>query len=214
MKNIEEIRRNNLKSVIQKSGMTQNAFCKEYGLLNPNITAMLDGQRPFTEKTARKLESNIGITLGALDEHNSSDLINKNKISIPKYNVKASAGIGEIIVAENIYDYGFFDSHLLDRYGSKQENLAIITVTGKSMMPTLYEDEEILIDLSKINKMDNRLFVISTRNELWVKRMRITPNGYIFESDNEDYRYLDHLYNDTTTVRIVGLVLRSLGRDV
>jgi phage repressor protein C with HTH and peptisase S24 domain len=103
----------------------------------------------------------------------------------------------------------------LTKFNSKQENSAVVKVSGKSMMPTLFEGEEILVDLSKREKIDNRLFLLTTRNELWVKRMRITPVGSFWESDNEEYRKYDDMYNDDkTTVRIVGLVLRSLGRDV
>jgi phage repressor protein C with HTH and peptisase S24 domain len=180
------------------------------------ISELKNGKRKFTEDLVEEIEEKLNL-FGVLDVNDEAinDDIFADKMRIPRYGLKASAGEGEIIVAENIIGYALLDYQILTKFNSKQENLAVVKVSGKSMMPTLFEGEEILVDLSKREKIDNRLFLLTTRNELWVKRMRITPVGSFWESDNEEYRKYDDMYNDDkTTVRIVGLVLRSLGRDV
>lgn len=213
---INLIRRENLQKFIDECfGGNVSKLAERVNKTKPIFYNILNGKKSAGEKFLRGIELELNLEAGFFDKSKAlPEYYSVDDIKIPRYEIKASAGDGELIIAENITGYTVYDKSILAKYNTKQENLAIVTVTGKSMMPTLYEDEEILIDLSKKDRLDNRLFVISTRNELWVKRMRITPNGYILESDNEDYRYLDHLYNDTTTVRVVGLVLRSLGRDV
>lgn len=68
---------------------------------------------------------------------------------------------------------------------------------------------------AEVEPIDNRVFAITTKNQTWVKRLRITPTGERWESDNDRHkRYDDELNGCGTTVVIQGLVPYSLGRQI
>jgi len=121
----------------------------------------------------------------------------------------------EVITPDNIIGYEVFDEKFLSDFRVREENLAIITVVGDSMEPTLHGGGRVVIDTSVKTEMDNKVFALTTKNHLWVKRLRMTPDGYKWQSDNVSHREFDKSLNETpTTVRIIGRVIYSLGRPI
>lgn len=69
----EEIRRANLKRVVQDLG-GHGAVAKRLKLAGSSwVSQLIQGLRPFTEKTARKFEKGLGLHAGALDVPGSLD---------------------------------------------------------------------------------------------------------------------------------------------
>lgn len=215
---LEKIRVENLKKIIKNSGKSQLAFCNDAGLRNNNISDMLKGERAFTSKTARNIELKLEIPTGYLDFDNNISNVDFDVTSfkVPEYNVQLSAGRGaEVINPENIKAHHILNDSFLTEYRVKKENLAIVSVVGHSMNPILIDGTKVVIDISRCEPLDNKVFAITTKNHTWVKRCRITPGGTIWQSDNEEYRqYDDDLNNGKSIVVIEGYVLYNLGQKV
>ncbi|TXI93635.1 MAG: helix-turn-helix transcriptional regulator [Neisseriales bacterium] len=222
---ISEVRVKNLQKIIDdKFGGNATNFAREALNLPDDkkpteVYLYLNKTRKISEKKARAIELNLDLPTGYLDkiEESKDDVaLPQNKFKIYQYEAKASMGNGiEVITPDNVVGYEIFDEKFLSDFRVREENLAIITVIGDSMEPTLRGGGRVVIDTSVKDKMDNKVFALTTKNHLWVKRLRMTPDGYKWQSDNSAHREFDKSLNEMpTTVRIIGRVIYSLGRPV
>lgn len=212
-----ELRLNFIKDKIKEYG-SQAELARKLNRSAQQITQWLNG-KPIGEKIARDIEEKLDLPYGYLDknkQHKDDVELPQSKFKIYEYEAKASMGNGiEVITPDNIIGYEIFDEKFLTDFRVKAENLAIISVVGDSMEPTLRGGGRVVIDTSVKTELDNKVFALTTKNHLWVKRLRMTPDGYKWQSDNEAHREFDRSLNETpTTVRIIGRVIYSLGRPI
>jgi len=220
MKTATEIRTIKIRELVKANGGVTK-FAEALNRDQSQISQWISEKNPkgIGEKIAREIEEKLNLQRGYLDkidEPKDGLVLPKTKFKIYEYEAKASMGNGiEVITPDNIVGYEIFDDRFLSDFRVKKENLAIITVVGDSMEPTLQGGGRVVIDVSVKDKMDNKVFALTTKNSLWVKRLRMTPDGYKWQSDNDAHREFDKSLNETpTTVRIIGMVLYSLGRAV
>lgn len=109
---------------------------------------------------------------------------------LPVYNVQASAGHGTLIDGEEIVSsIAFPPGYLKKLTKANPKNLAIIGVKGDSMVPTLHDDDLVMLDTSKVDLSFDGLFVMRDDGDgLLVKRIgRASKRGHIMViSDNRD----------------------------
>lgn len=206
----------NLQKIIDERFNSWNKLAIAIGKEASYLNGVKNDKRPFTEKLAREIEYKLNLPHGYLDRGYENHEIIPGTFRTPEYEVKFSLGEGEEIISpDNIVKYHVLDESFLHDFMVKKENLAVVSVIGNSMEPTLRDREKVIIDISRREFIDNKVFAITTKNHAWVKRLRITPNGERWRSDNEEYRqYDDELNNGESTIRLLGLVLYSLGRPV
>jgi phage repressor protein C with HTH and peptisase S24 domain/DNA-binding XRE family transcriptional regulator len=124
------------------------------------------------------------------------------------YNVAASAGFGALVGPEEIVDQLSFPMDYLSRITrSSPKNLAIISVKGDSMRPTLSHDDVVMLDMSKTSLGFDGLFVLNMDGALHVKRItRASEPGWVtIISDNKD-EYLP-FRRRVEDVHVVGKVI-------
>lgn len=220
MEKIVDIRRKNMLRLIDKMfNGNVTSFAKA---IEKSVSYISDIKKErkseFTEKLARHIEEKLQLPDKFLDK--TDDVINQEfdvkSFRVPEYNVQLSAGRGaEVINPENVKAHHILNDSFLTEYRVKKENLAIVSVVGHSMNPILSDGTKVVIDISRCEPIDNKVFAITTKNHTWVKRCRITPGGTIWQSDNEEYRqYDDDLNNGKSSVVIEGYVLYNLGQKV
>jgi lambda repressor-like predicted transcriptional regulator len=124
------------------------------------------------------------------------------------YNVEASAGFGAVVGQEMVVDrLSFPPGYLRQITSSHPKNLAIIGVKGKSMEPTLSDDDIVMVDLSKTDLSYDGLFVVRDGGDsLLVKRIsRGSRRGTVMlVSDNPQYPNQERSFED---VEVVGKVI-------
>lgn len=127
---------------------------------------------------------------------------------VPIYNVEASAGHGLLIDSETIVDRLSFPPGYLRRITSTNpRDLAIISVKGKSMEPTLSEDDVVMVDMSKRDLSFDGLFVLRDGGaSLLVKRVsRGRRRGTVLLiSDNPNYPPIER---EVDEIEVVGKVV-------
>ncbi|WP_213546398.1 S24 family peptidase [Vannielia litorea] len=129
--------------------------------------------------------------------------------SVPVYDIAAAAGVGMIVpdyeaVAENL---AFPSGYLRHLTTTAPQHLAIISVTGASMLPTLSHDDLVMVDTTKKNIAYDGMFVIRHDDLLKVKRLRWGrgKTSIIIRSDNvRDFPEEDA---DPMDIEIVGRVI-------
>lgn len=130
------------------------------------------------------------------------------QVLVPVYAVHASAGPGAINGTEEIVDkLAFPPGYLRHLTRSSPKNLAIIVVKGDSMIPTLKDDDVVMLDMTKTDLSYDGLFVIRDGGDaLLVKRIgRASRRGYVMIiSDNPHVPAVERALSE---IEVVGKVI-------
>ena len=216
------------KEIRKALNMTQTAFGIEIGKKLRTIQDYETNKRVITESVVILLKEKFNVNIdwlrtghGSMFLENKQDkIINKvqiknvtnnnidNNINIPFYtDIEASAGYGAFVGMEE------YENVSVSKSVMKVNNYSvIITVTGDSMEPTLYNKDKVVIDTNdKYELKKNKVYVIRKDNELYIKRFSTCINGIcIFTSDNTKYESV--VINEYDSSSIVGR-LKSVIRD-
>lgn len=163
--------------------------------------------RKLDEEDRRKLAEFFGVSetlLGGSDRVDGDDLI-----EIPILRIEASAGFGAIATSEDaLTRFGFDERWLRARTGAKKASLSIIRFIGDSMVPTLHDGDEGLVDSSdNCNRLRDGIYVLRSDDTIMVKRIALQPGSskITISSDNAAYPTWHDM--DRSEVHIVGRVI-------
>ncbi len=102
--------------------------------------------------------------------------------------VRAAAGGGALNDDETIMGYLAFRRDWLAKYGLNAKRCSIIEVSGDSMDPTLEAGAMILMDLQRVRRRQNRIFVVGIDDGTIVKRLVRKGEDWQLVSDNRRYK--------------------------
>jgi phage repressor protein C with HTH and peptisase S24 domain len=112
-------------------------------------------------------------------------------VSVPRLQVGASAGAGALGGEERAGSHFAFDAKWLRTIGAGDpKRLSIIRVEGDSMVPTLADGDEILVDADGArDRLRDGIYVLRMDDALVVKRLALNPAGgrASIQSDNDAY---------------------------
>ena len=112
----------------------------------------------------------------------------KEIVYAPMFDVQASAGTGASVGAEDISDYFALDKGFLSRQlGVSGENLAFVTISGDSMLPTFQDGDQVLVDMSSREANSEAAYLLKTDDGLMAKRLKRSNYKLSVVSDNPDY---------------------------
>lgn len=132
-------------------------------------------------------------------------------VAIPRLAVEASAGPGALGAREEMVSRFGFDARWLRSVASGPQNVSAIAVRGDSMLPTLSEGDEILVDAGDAaDRLRDGIYVLRVEDALLVKRLALNPAGaggrrLSIRSDNPAYPDWEDC--DATRVQIIGRVI-------
>lgn len=194
------------------------------GVAEPTYSAHENGSRGITSKAAQKYARKFNVDAAWL-LYGGPSAVEPEKIAfnqdappdtdlVPIVNVEASAGDGAIVTDEyHVAQLSFPKGYLGRISRSKPQDLRVISVKGDSMVPTLYDDDVIILDLTKRDLSYDGLFVIRDNGDaLLVKRIgRASRSGYVaIISDNRDhYPAVERSLDD---IEVVGKVIWKGGK--
>ena len=130
-------------------------------------------------------------------------------VDVPRLPLDASAGPGAVAGAEAPFGQFRYGRDWLRAQGLSPTHLSVIAVVGDSMIPTLHDGDEILIDRSPRHARDG-VHVVRVGDTLLVKRLVFERPGQVrVISDNRSYDPYDLPLDE---VAIVGRVVWKCGR--
>lgn len=119
-----------------------------------------------------------------------------------------SAGYGDYNDGITTPDtYVPFSENLLQRLGVSEKNGVVFWASGNSMYPTINDEDQLLIDTSKKDIKEGKIYVVQHRGTMWVKRIRFGFNDVQLVSDNSDYEPISISYEEAQDLQIVGQVV-------
>ncbi|WP_172399757.1 XRE family transcriptional regulator [Geothermobacter hydrogeniphilus] len=138
-----------------------------------------------------------------------SDPLPDGFIMLPRYELSAETGHGRYVESEQIVDFVSFKDDWVHNYlRVPTKDLALITVKGDSMAPTLNAGDLILVDLRVSRIEDSAVYVIEFDDALLVKRVQRKLDGSIVIKNDNPFYEPEILSNDqVAALRIVGRVI-------
>lgn len=149
---------------------------------------------------------------GGIAENGAADrsvALGDDFVHIPRYEVEASAGGGSVIHGEQVVDYLSFRAEWVrNSLGVSVRDLALISVIGDSMEPTLSEGDVVLLDMTTKGVMDGSIYALQLNGGLLVKRIQRKLDGSIVvKPDNPRYDTEIISEDSADLLKIIGRVV-------
>lgn len=172
------------------------------------------GSPQFLDERDRKLLANFfGIDEARLG--GTPETADRKLISIPKLDVRPSAGFGAWVNSENLIAAYLFDRRWLRDIGqASPESLSIVRVHGDSMMPTLADGDEILVRAHDgTAPLRDGIYVLERDESLIVKRLAFNPSSGLPTIKSDNSAYPSWAECPLNSIRIIGRVVWT-GRKI
>lgn len=135
-------------------------------------------------------------------------------VAIPRLAVGASAGPGALTGGEAIEAEFHFESGWLRRLTANPANVSAIRVEGDSMMPTLADGDDILVDRGDAaDRLRDGIYVLRIDDALNVKRVALNPANRTVTIRSDNIAYPDWPDVPLSRVAVIGRVI-WVGRKV
>ena len=205
----DEIRRR-----MEAGGFNQKSLARAAGLNETAVRDILIGKsRHPRHDTVQKIAGALECTAAQLIEPAHAAAGGRSEyadelVFVPTYEVEAAAGDGIVINQE--YETGrlaFRHDWLRSVTSAMAEDLAVITVHGDSMYPTLADGDTILVDLGQRAAGRDGIYIVRFGEFVLVKRLLIDPvrREVTISCDNENYPRLAPV--DPDDVDVAGRVI-------
>ncbi len=135
-------------------------------------------------------------------------------IRVNVYDIEAAAGAGSVVENNDIANkLAFKKSWIRSSSNATADDLAVITVSGDSMNPTLYDGDHILVDMTLTSLKNDGIYVLRNDDMILVKRISLNPVTKLctIKSDNKFYESWDGC--QPSDLDILGRVI-WMGRNI
>lgn len=149
-----------------------NAYCNEYGV---DLVWLLTGEG----STKAVSNSDVVALTGAGDI-----------VRLPRFDARASAGNGIVAVDQMPDGEIAFARGFLRNLGANPDYCYILEARGDSMWPTIPDGALLIVDASKTEVDDGRIYHFNVMDKVLVKRARWSMDGKLhLTSDNQAAGY-------------------------
>ena len=216
MQNYNEILEK-LKDILSKELDNKKVFDKDIAqALNINYDVFRKAKQynrvPYWEIMQFLAKRNISINWFFFNQLPESLIENTSNYIILKYqkNIIGSAGGG----AKN-YEINpeplVIDKQLLDYMNSSYKYTEALEIFGESMEPDMKDGSLIFVDKSKKDLNDKDVFLINTKDGLYVKHIKVNNDKVILKSKNQTF---NDIYLYSYEVDIIGKICGILNKII
>ena len=218
---------NRMKLIAEKSFKNNySEFARAVGVAQASLARWVKGEADPSRMNLIKIADASGVNLewlalGIGDMDETKPLAVKHDINLQASNdetfieiedcreVRISAGGGGFNDEYNPHQTTKVEKAWLDSRRLKAEDCAMFLVSGDSMYPTLKDGEEIIVDRSKKELKDGKIFVLNNEGAMLVKKVQITYNGITLISQNTEYAPIELNAEQANSLIVVGQVVRG-----
>ncbi|QBE62716.1 S24 family peptidase [Pseudoduganella lutea] len=189
--------------------------------------------RAFSEKIARKLESDLALPAmffdhGAIAPAEDASLApvflrvrpidahSHGIVQIRRVRLRLSAGIVGFAVEPDEEAGGSFsvETEWLARNRFAPEDLIALEVTGESMEPRLHRGDLVVVNTADKSPADGQVFAVNYEGEAVVKRLLRDAGHWWLTSDNPDQRRFPRKLCDGVTCLLIGRVVMKKSENI
>lgn len=145
--------------------------------------------------------------LEAADRQRISRL--QDYVLVPRYDVRAMAGHGALVESEQVVDHLAFRLDWLAGLGLQQHGaLALVSLAGDSMEPTLVHGDLLLVHTARYLVAGDGIYVLRRDHELIAKRCQRLRDGSVrVSSDNAAYAVEVYPMDEQDALNVLGRVV-------
>lgn len=168
----------NLQNLINRE-VKQVELAKATGITRATMNYRKNQNIEFSYEDVRKIEQYFDISF----ENNKT-----NETTVPVLGeVYASMGNGITVYNENQTGTYAISNQLAKELGISLNNAVMIFASGDSMKPTIFGGDSLLVDTSKTDIYDGRIYCVRIDGQLYAKRLqKIPPDRIKVVSDNQE----------------------------
>ena len=153
--------------------VTQLEIANALGLDRTSVTKRISLGSELNLSHKKRLEDAFEINLETEENYNAIEEIKKLPV---RGDISASLGFGNFVNDETITESFPLPKSLINKIGASPEHSCIINTSGESMYPTIIGGQDlILIDESKKEIYDGKIYLIRMENSLFAKRLQKLP---------------------------------------
>jgi len=210
MSDLKSIRIANLGRLCKARGWGPSELAAHAGRRRSSYWSdLLRGANSFGEKVARSIEEELQLPRGWLDD---GDDIPKmpptGVVLLRRFDLEAAAGAGRYIDAmirvESVKVSIDIASRVQRHAGVALASLALITVAGDSMEPTLRDGDIVVVDHSAREVDRDGIYIFTLGQATFIKRMQRMPTAIRACSDNKNYESWDIQNDETVDMHVHG----------
>jgi phage repressor protein C with HTH and peptisase S24 domain len=172
------------------------------------------GEQSTGYSVPKKSSSMLTESIPIIEWENPEDLPENVYALVPRVMVKLSAGNGYINYEEETGPPLAFQSSWIKREGLHRSSLCVVEAHGDSMEDRIHDGDILVVDTSKKQVVDGKVYALRYQNELRVKRLyRRYDGGLILHSDNKDKYPPENIPPEGFDhIEIIGRVVHLAGR--
>ena len=211
----KEIRRANLRLLAEQYG-GQRALADKADIV-PSQLSHIIGMNPIRnlgEQLARKIERNLGLSTGFLDQPSPVNLSENAfpfapSIYLPLITVSVSSNSNSFEL-KKIADGALTKKWLLDN-GVSSEKVFEYDFSDNNMSPNLIVNDRLIVDAAQNEWVDANVFLVCMNGRLYVKRFfRLIGDEFRLSSDNVDKALFPDLIIPFSKMGEIGIVGRVI----
>ncbi|CQR45120.1 putative phage repressor [Thiomonas sp. CB3] len=223
----DEIRRQNLALLIAEYGtaaslaaILERTPAQISQWLNQSKDSKTGKPRGMRPDSARYIEKRTGKNRGWMDEpHPTHDETGEGIVVLPSFDLKAAAGPGRYLEAQqrigSMQVCQDIVKRILRNSSTVLASLALVTVAGDSMEPTIRDGDIVVIDRSARIIDRDGVYLFTFGDETFIKRIQRMPKALSVISDNELYKPWEIKPTEAMQLHVHGRVLWGwLGKEL
>ena len=211
-----------METLMESSKESINSFAQRIGVSPPTVARWIKGEADPTRTNLIKISQTMGVNLewlalgiGGPNQANSpqntavSDQDDEGFEEIDDFrDIKVAAGFGAFN-EEMKANKTKVEKAWLKARGLKSCHCAMFRVSGDSMYPTLKDEEEIIVDRSKTELNEGKIFILNHQGTMWVKKVQIDFHGIDLISDNPIYKPISLSAEEANSLIVIGQLVRG-----
>lgn len=221
--------RDRIKEIASDQGMDLTEFAKEIGVSYRTLQNYTGGVSPPKVQFYERVCERFGVSanwllLGITPKYTpisgaersfpryEDNAAQGDLVVIRRYDVKASAGHGSAVSAEDETSHYGFKRAWLERRGLSVDSLSVISVAGNSMEPDLYDGDLVLLDHANVSDLgEGNIYAVRFSDALYVKRIQHQPGDKVLLiSKNKDYPPIEVAHPVADGVEVIGRIVASM----
>ena len=201
-----------------KQGVSQQQVADELGVTQAMVSRWEAGKTAIDTDTlgnwlqlldvSKKEKSMLMRDAQRISEFANKSSRNKSTmLTIPEYNVSASAGGGEFVGFEEVVEYHSLPEKFLP--DTNHDRTGIVRINGDSMYPTINSGDYVVVSLTG-KFYEDGIYLIRIDNSVYCKRLQRRIDGLFVISDNPAYSEIQIDSDDSDSFQVLGRVILTM----
>lgn len=224
MATIEDVRQQNLAILVAQYGSVaalaaaiDRSPAQISQWLNQSKDSKTGKPRGMRSTSARYVETSCGKPRGWMDESHAE--VDSRLVTLPRFDLSVAAGAGRYLEAQqrvgSMQLCRDIVTRILRNTSAALASLALVTVAGDSMEPTIHDGDIVVIDRSvRVIERDG-VYIFTLGSETFIKRLQRMPNSILVNSDNPLYKTWEIHPESSQELHVHGRVIWGwIGREI